>query len=65
MGLKLDKDQISFENQKEHENNDSEYWSKASYEEKAMTITFLSESFYGNENSSERLQRFYKFIKQE
>ncbi|MBN1619307.1 hypothetical protein JW890_01150 [candidate division WOR-3 bacterium] len=65
MELKLDKNQISFENRKEHDEFDIEYWSKASYDEKARTITFLSESLFRDEKSSGRLQRFYTFIKQQ
>jgi hypothetical protein len=63
MENRIDKNKICFASQKEHDKKERDYWSKASYEEKAMTITYLRECFYGPEATTGRLQGFYKFFK--
>ena len=61
--IRMDKNQFSFRKVKEHEREDREYWKKASYMNKLMTITYLRECFYGPEATTGRLQRFYSFSK--
>lgn len=63
MDTRIDKSQISFGTAEEHDEEEREYWSKASYKEKLMTIAYLRECFYGPEATTGRLQRIYKFLK--
>ena len=63
MENRIDKSQISFATPEEHNQKEKEYWSRASYEEKLMTITYLRECFYGPEAVTGRLYRIYRFFK--
>ena len=60
---RIDKSQFSFGTPEEHDKEEMQYWKKASYEEKLMTITYLRECFYGTEATTGRLQRLYTFSK--
>jgi len=44
------------------EDQDIEYWSRATAKEKLQTITYLRECFYGPEATTGRLQRFYTML---
>ena len=63
MKNRMDRSEISFESQEEHEKNEKEYWKKASIAEKLSTVTFLRECLYGPEATTGRLQRFFTFLK--
>jgi len=65
MENRMNRRDVSFSTFKEHKREEREYWSKASVEEKMKTITYLRECFYGPEATTGRLQRLYKFIKQQ
>lgn len=65
MENRMNRRDVSFSTVKEHANEEREYWSKASVEEKLKTITYLRECFYGPEATTGRLQRFYKFSKRQ
>jgi hypothetical protein len=60
---KMDRKNITVGKSSELEKKDTEYWKKASVEEKLQTITYLRECFYGIEATTGRLQRFYKVFK--
>ena len=45
------------------DDDDAEYWSRATIEEKLRTITFLRECFYGEEATTGRLQRVHTMLK--
>lgn len=63
MNARIDKTKTSFSTAKEHDMKEKEYWSRATDEEKLMTITYLRECFYGLEATTGRLQRIYTFFK--
>jgi len=65
MENRMDRTDVSFSTQKEHEGKNREYWSKASIKEKLQTITYLRECFYGPEATTGRLQRLYTFFKRQ
>ncbi|MDQ1349960.1 MAG: hypothetical protein QG657_261 [Acidobacteriota bacterium] len=65
MENRMNRRDVSFSTFKQHKLEEREYWSKASVEEKMKTITYLRECFYGPEATTGRLQRLYKFIKQQ
>lgn len=65
MENRMNRRDVSFSTFKEHKREEREYWSKASVEEKMKTITYLRECFYGPKATTGRLQRFYKFFKQQ
>ena len=56
MEKRMNRMDVSFSTFEEHEKE---------VEEKLKTITYLRECFYGPEATTGRLQRFYKFIKQQ
>ena len=60
---KIDRKQVIIAKKDELEENDAEYWSKATIEEKLQTITYLRECFYGKEATTGRLQRIYTVSK--
>jgi hypothetical protein len=55
--------EVSFKTQKEHDEDERQRWSMASFEEKLATITYLRECFYGKKATTGRLQRIYRFSK--
>jgi len=60
---KMDRKQIVFaDNNEALEDQDIEYWSRATVKEKLQTITYLRECFYGPEATTGRLQRFYTML---
>jgi hypothetical protein len=61
---KLDRTEISFASIKENHKDEIEYWSNAPIEEKLEMITYLRECCYGDEATTGRLQRIFKFSKQ-
>jgi len=65
MENRMNRRDVSFSTFKEHADEEREYWSKASVEEKLKTITYLRECFYGPAATTGRLQRFYKFFKRQ
>ena len=55
---KMDRKQIVVADSNETlDNQDIEYWSRATVKEKFQTITYLRECFYGTEATTGRLQR--------
>ena len=68
---KMDRSQIFYGNQKIFDEEDKNYWKKASIKEKFQTITYLRECFYGKEATTGhlldagRLQGFYTVSKLE
>ena len=60
---KMDRNQIVIAKNTELDDRDTEYWSKATLEEKLQTITYLRECFYGEEATTGRLQRIYTVSK--
>ena len=65
MNQRMNRAQFTISNHKELELQDKEYWDKATVQERLETITYLRECFYGPEATTGRLQRFYKFVKQQ
>ena len=65
MEKRINRMDVSFSTFEEQKKEEREFWSNASVEEKLKTITYLRECFYGPEATTGRLQRFYKFIKQQ
>jgi hypothetical protein len=63
--LKMDRTIVSFSSREDHYDDEKEYWSKATAEDKCAMITYLRECFYGVEATTGRLQRFFEFSKQE
>ena len=60
---KIDRTQILIVKKNELDDIDTEYWAKATIEEKLETITYLRECFYGEEATTGRLQRIYTMLK--
>ena len=55
---KMDRKQIVIaDNNETLDDQDIEYWSRATVKEKLQTITYLRECFYGTEATTGRLQR--------
>jgi len=54
-----------FGTHKEFDKQDATYWKNASIKERVQMITYLRECFYGAEATTGRLQRIFKFVKQE
>ena len=61
--MKMDRSHIVVAKREVFDNNDAEYWSRASIDEKLQTITYLRECFYGEEASTGRLQRVHTMFK--
>jgi hypothetical protein len=60
---KMDRKQIVVADSHETlEDQDIEYWSRATVKEKLQTITYLRECFYGPEATTGRLQRFHTML---
>jgi hypothetical protein len=60
---KMDRNQIVVaDSNKTLDDQDIEYWSRATVKEKLQTITYLRECFYGPEATTGRLQRFYTML---
>ena len=60
---KMDRKQIVYADSNEMlDNQDIEYWSRATVKEKLQTITYLRECFYGQEATTGRLQRFHTML---
>lgn len=62
MDKKMDRTQFKVATHEELEQEDKEYWSKATIQEKLETITYLRECFYGPEATTGRLQRVYQIL---
>jgi hypothetical protein len=60
---KMDRKDIFFGTAEEHDKREIEYLTKAGYDEKLKTITYLRECFYGTKATTGRLQRIYRFSK--
>ena len=60
---KIDRTQLVIASKESLDNNDLEYWSHATTEEKLKTIMFLRECFYGEEATTGRLQRVHTVLK--
>jgi hypothetical protein len=60
---KMDRSQVSIAKKEVFDDNDNEYWSHATIEEKLQTITFLRECFYGEEAVTGRVQRVHTMLK--
>jgi hypothetical protein len=63
--MNVDRSDVGFTGDKTLHDEDVEYWSSASVEEKLEMITFLRECFYGEEATTERLQGFFEFVERE
>ena len=60
---KMDRKQIVVADRNETlDDQDIEYWSRATVKEKLQTITYLRECFYGPEATTGRLQRFHTML---
>jgi len=60
---KMDRTQIVVADSNEAlDEQDIEYWSRATAKEKLQTITYLRECFYGPEATTGRLQRFHTIL---
>ena len=64
MNERMDRKQVRVGKPEELDQQEREYWSDASVEEKLKTITFLRECFYGSEATTGRLQRIHTVLKQ-
>jgi len=62
MKERMNRNEVLFATDKEHEANDKEYWANASISEKLETITYLRECFYGKEATTGRLYRLFRFV---
>ncbi len=62
--IRVNRKDAGFTDHNTSEEEDQEYWSKASIEDKAQMITYLRECYYGPEATTRRLQRFFAFVKQ-
>jgi hypothetical protein len=60
---RIDKSNVVYSNKELLNINDTQYWEKASSEEKLRTITYLRECFYGKTATTGRLQRIYTMSK--
>jgi len=65
MNEHMDRKRIRVGTPLELDREDMEYWSRATFEEKLRTITYLRECFYGPEATTGRLQRIHRVFKQE
>ena len=63
MKMRMDRKKVSFASSEEHDAREKDYWARASFEEKARTISYLRECFYGAEATTGRLQRVFGFSK--
>lgn len=63
MQERMDRRIVSFGTTSEHDSKEHQYWQRAGYQEKFITITYLRECFYGSKATTGRLQRVYKFSK--
>ena len=61
--VKMDRNHITIGTRLQLENQDRQYWAKASPSEKFETITYLRECFYGEEATTGRLPRVYRVLK--
>lgn len=61
--VKMDRNHITIGTSLQLENQDPQYWAKASPSEKFETITYLRECFYGEEVTTGRLPRVYRVLK--
>ena len=60
---KIDRKQIVVADSNETlDDQDIEYWNRATIKEKLQTITYLRECFYGPEATTGRLQRFHMML---
>ena len=59
----MNRTHIVIAKKEELDDQDAEYWSRATIAEKLQTITFLRECFYGEEATTGRLQRVYTMLK--
>jgi hypothetical protein len=64
MENKMDRTDTAFASSAELEEQDRDFWKKATVRERLETITWLRECFYGPEATTGRLQRFYTFTQQ-
>jgi hypothetical protein len=62
MNETMDRKKFKIATHEELEQEDKEYWSKATVQEKFETITYLRECFYGSEATTGRLQRIYQVL---
>jgi hypothetical protein len=60
---KMDRRFVEFGTHEKFDNEDSEYWSKATYEEKLMMVTFLRECFYGPEATTGKMKREFRIVR--
>ena len=61
--IKMDRSSLRIGNHSDIERDDREYWANASDRERFETITYLRESFYGEEATTGRLQRVHRVFK--
>ncbi len=61
--MKMDRSYLRIGNHSDIERDDREYWANASDRERFETITYLRESFYGEEATTGRLQRVHRVFK--
>ena len=65
MEKRMDRSQVTFGKNSELAEKNRIYWETAGDEEKFEAITYLRECFYGRQATTGRLQRVYRFSKQE
>jgi len=63
MTKKMDRNNVSYGNQKMFDENDISYWQNASVEEKLQTITYLRECFYGKEATTGKMVKIYTMFR--
>ena len=64
MREQMDRSRIRIGKVEDLNQQDRDYWARATLEEKLRTITYLRECFYGSEATTGRLQRIYRVLKQ-
>ena len=60
----MDRTQLVVGSHDDLEKEDRDYWAQASDRERFETITYLRESFYGEEATTGRLQRIHRVLEQ-
>ena len=60
---KINRSEVIIAKREVFDKMDTEYWSRATVEEKLQTITYLRECFYGEEATTGRLQRVCTMLK--
>lgn len=61
--MKMDRSCLKVGNHTQLDKEDREYWANAPDREHFETITYLRESFYGEEATTGRLQRVHRVFK--